>query len=245
VSTEDTGCGPDDTGTRLAEALADLPAGPVHEHIFPLETPGLMSSGEPCECGKTPQQARADTMLAEALTAMEAAYPGGIRARLSVLGMQVPDEGAPEGVTGPGGGSLWRTRRVIVEARNFNPGTDYDEACGVVGWCGGRATDSGCEITTPDGVLLAAPGDWIVRLPDGDFYPLTPGMFGAVLARHISPFTPPDHAEAICVSEDANWEEIAARTGGTLRNREIAEGDEYETILEIPLRATESDRRTS
>jgi hypothetical protein len=132
----------------------------------------------------------------------------------------------------------WRTRRAIVEARRFDPGADYDAACEVVNWCTGRATDFGCELLTPDGILYAAPGDWIVKLEGGEFFPLTPGIFDAMLTQYFPSFIPKDHVEALCLDEDAGWEEVATRIGGSLRNREIADTGEYETILEIPAGGT-------
>ena len=63
----------------------------------------------------------------------------------------------------------WRKRPVEIEARLFNPGADYDEACSVVAWCGGTVTDHGCEIGTLEGAMLASPGDWIIRGVKGEF----------------------------------------------------------------------------
>jgi hypothetical protein len=41
-------------------------------------------------------------------------------------------------------------------------------------------------------------------------------------------------AEALCLTEDADWETIAKKLGGQLRNREIADTGEYETLLVVP-----------
>jgi hypothetical protein len=75
--------------------------------------------------------------------------------------------------------SRWRKKPVEIEARLFDPGTDYDEACSVVAWCSGTATDDGCEIGTLEGVMLASPGDWIIRGVQGEFYPCKPSVFAA------------------------------------------------------------------
>lgn len=40
--------------------------------------------------------------------------------------------------------------------------------------------------------------------------------------------------EALCLTEDADWEAVAARVGGQLLNRQTAPGAEPETILLIP-----------
>jgi hypothetical protein len=47
----------------------------AHEHRFPFATPGVLSSVTPCECGKTCAQDYADRRMADALAAMESAYP--------------------------------------------------------------------------------------------------------------------------------------------------------------------------
>jgi hypothetical protein len=41
-------------------------------------------------------------------------------------------------------------------------------------------------------------------------------------------------AEALCLTEDADWETIAKKLGGHLSNREIADTGEYETLLIVP-----------
>lgn len=77
----------------------------------------------------------------------------------------------------------FRKKPVVVEACLFDPGIDYDAACEVVRWCGGRAVGEGCEIDTLEGVMLATPGDWIIREPfptsDRQFYPCKPDIFAA------------------------------------------------------------------
>jgi hypothetical protein len=57
----------------------------------------------------------------------------------------------------------------VVETKVFDPGVDYDEACAVVRWCSGRAVEEGMEISTPEGTILALPGDPIERYADGTF----------------------------------------------------------------------------
>jgi len=75
--------------------------------------------------------------------------------------------------------SKFRKKPVVIEARLFDPGLDYDEACNVVGWCGGRAVDEGCAIGTLEGEMLASPGDWVIRGVQGEFYPCKPDIFAA------------------------------------------------------------------
>lgn len=72
---------------------------------------------------------------------------------------------------------LFRKKPVVIEARLFNPETDYDEACSVVAWCGGRAVDEGLIIGTLEGAMLASPGDWVIRGVSGEFYPCKPDIF--------------------------------------------------------------------
>lgn len=70
----------------------------------------------------------------------------------------------------------YRKKPVVIEARLFDM-SDYDEALDVVGWCGGRAVDDGCEITTLEGVMLARQGDYIIKGVSGEFYPCKPDIF--------------------------------------------------------------------
>jgi hypothetical protein len=73
--------------------------------------------------------------------------------------------------------SRYRKKPVVIEARHFDPGRDYDDACAVVAWCGGTATDEGCDIATLEGTMTAVPGDWIIRGVQGEFYPCKPDIF--------------------------------------------------------------------
>lgn len=41
-------------------------------------------------------------------------------------------------------------------------------------------------------------------------------------------------AEALCMTYDADWETIAKKLGGQLRNREVADTGEYDTLLVVP-----------
>ena len=81
--------------------------------------------------------------------------------------------------TEPDGVRRYRHRPVEIEARLFDPAANYDEACAVVDWCGGTATDEGCEISTLEGVMLARPGDWIIRGVAGEHYPCRGDIFAA------------------------------------------------------------------
>lgn len=71
----------------------------------------------------------------------------------------------------------FRKKPVEIEARLFDPGTDYDEALEVVAWAGGVATADGFTIPTLEGEMLASPGDWIIQGVHGEFYPCKPDIF--------------------------------------------------------------------
>lgn len=73
----------------------------------------------------------------------------------------------------------FRKKPVEIEARLFDPGIGYDEACDVVDWCNGRAVIGGCEIDTLEGVMLARPGDWVIKGVHNEFYPCKPEIFEA------------------------------------------------------------------
>ena len=80
----------------------------------------------------------------------------------------------------------YRKKPVEIEARLFDPAAGYDEACAVVAWCGGTATDDGCEISTLEGVMLARPGDWIIRGVVGEFYQCRGDVFAATYEAVVS-----------------------------------------------------------
>lgn len=80
----------------------------------------------------------------------------------------------------------WRERPVVVEAARWMP-DDLLRAGELVGWLVGHGADfhhpSGIggavmvAIRTPDGELLAGPGDWIVKGTQGEFYPVKAAVF--------------------------------------------------------------------
>jgi hypothetical protein len=96
---------------------------------------------------------------------------------------------------------MYRKRPVVVEARKV----DYSSADTVAAWCGGRVvsvvqnlvyTDwtpfrnvseddrsltfhsaKGIEIETLEGTMLAAPGSYVIRGVQGEFYPCDATIF--------------------------------------------------------------------
>jgi hypothetical protein len=78
----------------------------------------------------------------------------------------------------------YRKKPVVIEARQINM-LDYDEACEIIGWCGGRpVTDETDDehvaaIATLEGTMFADDGDWIIRGVQGEFYPCKPDIFDA------------------------------------------------------------------
>lgn len=57
----------------------------------------------------------------------------------------------------------YRKKPVVVEARRLDM-SDYDGACEVLKWCGGRAVDFGpyvAVIPTLEGEMFVQDGDWI------------------------------------------------------------------------------------
>ena len=75
----------------------------------------------------------------------------------------------------------FRKKPVVVEAMQFTPET----AQAVADWCGhrayGGATKEGpyIPIRTPEGEMLALPGDWVIKGVHGEFYPRKPDIFEA------------------------------------------------------------------
>jgi hypothetical protein len=48
------------------------------------------------------------------------------------------------------------------------------------------------------------------------------------------PAPPGPEAEALCLTDDADWEAIAKKLGGRLVNRALGDTGEYETLLVVP-----------
>ena len=72
---------------------------------------------------------------------------------------------------------MYRKKPVVIEARLFDPEEDYDEATDITRWCGGLATEDGCDIKTFEGVMRADFGDYIIKGIQGEFYPCKPDIF--------------------------------------------------------------------
>lgn len=79
--------------------------------------------------------------------------------------------------------SKYRKKPVEVEAMQFT--RDSESAEFVAAWCSGALyrlpddTVSQIRIGTLEGEMVAAPGDWIIRGVQGEFYPCKPDIFEA------------------------------------------------------------------
>jgi len=75
----------------------------------------------------------------------------------------------------------YRKKPVIIEAERWD-GTreSYEDIAPwsrlAVQW---SVSSSALLISTPEGVLAASPGDWIIRGVQGEFYPCKPDIFEA------------------------------------------------------------------
>lgn len=73
----------------------------------------------------------------------------------------------------------YRKRPVTIEALQFT-GTNGDE---IAHFAGLAAVVTGrthaLHIKTPEGLMRAAPGDWIIKGVSGEFYPCKPDIFAA------------------------------------------------------------------
>ena len=77
----------------------------------------------------------------------------------------------------------YRKKPVVIEAMRY---TITDRAA-VIAWCGAQSeaiNDDGApyqlkniRITTLEGVMMAEPGDWIIKGVEGEFYPCKPNIF--------------------------------------------------------------------
>ena len=78
----------------------------------------------------------------------------------------------------------FRKKPVVIEAVQFNGGYSFDEMLTDFGkefadvvTYSNRAND--LQIHTLEGVMNAAPGDWVIRGVKGEFYPCKPDIFAA------------------------------------------------------------------
>jgi hypothetical protein len=75
----------------------------------------------------------------------------------------------------------YRKRPIVIEAIQYT----HANAPEVLGWMGMGNTlaqtweDEAISIPTPEGVMRASPGDWIIRDIQGEFYPCKPDIFEA------------------------------------------------------------------
>lgn len=70
-----------------------------------------------------------------------------------------------------------RKKAVVVEARLFDPESDYDEALDVVKWAGGVANDQGFVVPTLEGHRQVTPGYYVIKGVKGEFYGFDPEIF--------------------------------------------------------------------
>lgn len=74
----------------------------------------------------------------------------------------------------------YRKRPVVIEAVQYSPDAS-DTALLVhladcIGW---QLMDAGIAIPTLEGMMVASPGDWIIRGVKGEYYPCKPDIFAA------------------------------------------------------------------
>jgi hypothetical protein len=90
---------------------------------------------------------------------------------------------------------LYRKKPVVIEAFQFSGGSNADP--GIPSWfidavLDGKVTaaSNSIAITTLEGVMQAAPGDWIIRGVKGELYPCKPDIFAEI-------YEPADSATSI------------------------------------------------
>jgi hypothetical protein len=84
----------------------------------------------------------------------------------------------------------FRKKPVVIEALHYT--TNVPE---VLTWLGpaGHWTPNGVliAINTDSGVMMAAPGDWILKGTKGEFYPCKPDIFAEIYTPEEEPDEPP------------------------------------------------------
>lgn len=71
---------------------------------------------------------------------------------------------------------FYRKKPVVIEAKKLEFSTESQK--GICNWCGGVAgPDGGVFISTLEGKMYAATGDFIIKGVNGEFYPCKPDIF--------------------------------------------------------------------
>lgn len=87
--------------------------------------------------------------------------------------------------------ALFRKLPIPVEARQVPPSEDGASGLDLAAWCGGSVSGTYDEpkifVPTLEGDLVARVGDWIVKGPRGEFWPVK----GDIFAETYEPVTEP------------------------------------------------------
>ncbi|MDO5535465.1 MAG: hypothetical protein Q4F65_12560 [Propionibacteriaceae bacterium] len=76
----------------------------------------------------------------------------------------------------------YRKKPVVIDAIRYQPGENCREVWDFLGWDwadhdGPCAPDDTLGIDTPEGIMTARPGDWIIRGVAGERYPCKDAIF--------------------------------------------------------------------
>lgn len=66
---------------------------------------------------------------------------------------------------------------IVIEANQWDPKNASIVAKYLLEIPGARRNSTELMIPTPEGVMHASPGDWIIRGVNGEFYPCKPDIF--------------------------------------------------------------------
>lgn len=79
--------------------------------------------------------------------------------------------------------SKFRKKPVVIEAIRLpergESGQKVADLFDFINGCEWELSKDGLKITTLEGVMLASPGDWIIRGVKGEYYPCKPDIFAA------------------------------------------------------------------
>ena len=68
----------------------------------------------------------------------------------------------------------FQKKPIVIEATIVT----HEEEGAIAEWCGGQlGTSSGIYISTLEGLMYAAVGDWVIKGIEGEFYPCKPEIF--------------------------------------------------------------------
>ncbi|MFM9616772.1 hypothetical protein ACKI14_02280 [Streptomyces turgidiscabies] len=105
--------------------------------------------------------------------------------------------------------ALFRKKPMPVEARQVPPSSDGKSGLDLAAWCGGSVSGTYAEpkifVPTLEGDLAARVGDWIVKGPRGEFWPVKGSIFAETYEPVDGAVPPLDARREDVLAEVVTW----------------------------------------